>query len=217
MRDILHDLKERGALIIIISVQPVDSLVKCEGELRSRLNGLAVVRLNPPDYKARIEILKRLVKNNGMNFSEGDEDKLAGMVLERLTYDMRKLTEGAISDLENYTKMLDNPLIDGKAIVEIFGEQITNPRLNMYLVQEVVARRFGMTVSDLKLRRAECPAPWTIAIYLCSTVLRASVQDIALTFGVDVPTVNATLRSIAKHSESFFEDIGTIHEELASL
>lgn len=217
LRDILDDLKERGALVMVISVLPVDSLKKCEEELRSRLRGMMVIKLDPPDYQARAAILKRLVQERGLAFPAGREEESAMAILERLPYDMRKLTQSAVPTLENYVKAMGAIEVGEEAIAACFGEQRTNPRLNVGIIQEIVAKRFKITVRDLKLKRVECPYPWTIVVHLCQTMLGASIQDIAMTLEVDAAVVNAALKNIGKQDEDFFTGLGSIREELVSL
>ncbi len=216
-RDILDDLKDLHALVMVISELPVNGLINCEENIRSRLLGMVLVKLEPPDYQARTQILKRLLENKKILLPAEQAEKLVGMILERISYDMRELTEQAPAKLANYIKALDGAPVDEEMIIAVFGEQATNPRLTIGIIQEVVARKFKMTVRDLRLKRREYPVPWTIAVYLCSAVLRASAPDIALTFEVDVQTVHAALRGIGKRDGQFFEEIGDIQEQLASL
>lgn len=216
LRFILDDLRERGALVILISVRPVESFAKCEEELKSRLRAMAMIKMGPPDYQARIAILKRYAEERGIAFPEENGDKLMEMILERLPHDMRML-EGAISTIQEYLKAMGDVALDEEAITALFGEHRTNPRLSIAIVQDVVADNFGLSVRDLKLKRRECPMPWTAAVYLCQEMLHASVQDIALAFEVDAPTVNAALRSIGRHGERFFGDLATIREKLVSI
>lgn len=214
-RFILEDLRERGALILLISVRPVDSFTKCEEELKSRLRALGAIKMDPPDYQARIAILKRHAEKMGVVFPEQDGDKLAEMILERLSYGIRDL-EGAISALDDHIKSMEKPALDEAVIIACFGEHRTNPRLNITIIQDKVANYFNITVRDLKLNRRECPLPWTMAVYLCRDMLHADIQDIAMTFEVDAPTVSAALRSIGRHEGNFFRDARTIREELVS-
>lgn len=216
LRFTLDDLRERGALVILISVRPVESFTKCEEELKSRLRAMAMIKMGPPDYQARIAILGRYAEKRGIAFPAENGDKLMEMILERLPQDMRML-EGAIATLDNYVKAMGNATLDEAVITTLFGEHRTNPRLNIAIIQDVVANSFGLTVRDIKLKRRECPMPWTIAVYLCQEMLHAGIQDIALAFEVDAPTVSAALRSIGRCEEKFFGDLATIREKLVSI
>lgn len=122
LRDILEDLRAHGALVMIISVLPVDGLIKCEEELRSRLRGMMVVKLDSPDYQARAAILKRLIRERGFIFPENREDELIMAILERLPYDMRRLTQGTVPTLENYAKAIGSTEITEEIIAACFSE-----------------------------------------------------------------------------------------------
>lgn len=216
LRFILDDLQEQSALILLISVRSVDSFAKCEEELKSRLRAMAMIKMDPPDYQARIAILKRYARERGISFPDENGDKFLEMILERLPHDMRMLG-GAISTLDGYLKAMGDATLDEGVITTLFGEYRINPRLSIAIIQDVIASHFNLTVRDLKLKRQECPMPWEMAVYLCRDMLHASIQDVASAFEVDASAVNAVLRSISKHGEKFFGDSATIREKLVSI
>ncbi|RAI42935.1 helix-turn-helix domain-containing protein [Rhodoplanes roseus] len=216
---LLHVLDRRAALGRVTAAAIDRPTRELEGEQRllSRLAGALGVGLEPPDASLRraIVIMKLAAiaeRHSGFVLPSEVIDLVAG-ALRRGPRDL----EGALARLVLHQAVAGTPP-DRAAAERVIGEMAgaLRPPVRIDIIQQVVARRYGVTVTDMRSARrtAAVLRPRQMAMWLTRTMTPKSLPEIGRRFGGrDHTTV---LHAVEKYERLRRDDPG-VQAELDAL
>ncbi|NPV27969.1 MAG: chromosomal replication initiator protein DnaA [Firmicutes bacterium] len=175
-------LHEANKQLVISSDRPPKEIPTLEDRLRSRFEWGLLTDIQPPDLETRIAILRK--KAQLENLTVPNEVML--YIADKIHSNIREL-EGALIRVVAYAT-LHNREITTELAVEALKDIITaaQPKpVTVQLIQEVVARHFGLRLEDFKAKKRtrEVAFPRQIAMYLCRELTDLSLPQIGQAFG----------------------------------
>lgn len=176
-----NDLHQRQKQIVITSDQLPQDLVGLEERLKTRFSSGISVDLQCPDFETRVAILTKKAEISGFSLPID----VAQLLAERISTNVREL-EGALNRLyavssvqnEEISVRLAESVLD--SVVPKKTVTVTSDR-----IQEIVARRYSIGVSDLlgKRRTQNIAYARQVAMYLCRELTSSSFPEIGGLFG----------------------------------
>ena len=172
-----------------------------EERLRSRFEWGLIADLQPPDVETRIAILRKKSEEEGIAISEDVIQLLA----VNLKSNIREI-EGALIRLGAYASLTGQKITVDMA-KNILRDLLGGKRrvITTEDIQEAVASRFHLKISDLKSKRRTKTLvyPRQIAMFLCRTLTDASFPEIGRDFGgKDHTTIIHACKQMEKSQES---------------
>jgi len=175
----MDELLDRGKKILCTSSAYPKDIPRLSNELKSRLNGLMVAPIERPDFKTRMEIIKRKAQNENVRLPA----EIVEFLADRITGDVRQL-ESCLVGLIAKTNILGVP------ITLNFAQDITStmldrlPKITIDHIQQVVCDSYQISVGDLQSasRRKELAMARKIAMYLCRQYTSESLAAIGKSF-----------------------------------
>jgi chromosomal replication initiator protein len=176
----LDELMDRGKRILYTGNTFPKDIPKLTSELQSRLNGILVAPIGPPDFKTRREILRKKAQMENTNLPVEVIDFMA----ERVTGDIRQLESCLVG-------IIAKSNIQGIPVTLELARELTEtmldrlPKLTIDHIQQIVCSNFQISLEDLKSskRRKELAAARKIAMYLCRRYTTESLESIGRSFG----------------------------------
>ena len=192
-----NTLYEAQKQIVLSSDRFPKEMPSMEERLRSRFEWGLTADLQQPDVETRIAILRKKSEEEGIAIG----DEVVQLLAESLKNNIREL-EGALIRLGAYVT-LTGRTISIELAKNILPDLLGRKRkiITMEDVQEVVARRFQMKVSELKSKRRTkmLVYPRQIAMFLSRELTDASFPEIGREFGgKDHTTIIHACRQIEK-------------------
>jgi len=201
-------LHESGAQIVLTADRMPADLEALAGRLRDRFEWGLTVPLEPPNLATRLTVLRRLVREAGVEIA--DRDALSALA-ERVDANVRQL-HGALTRAIAQSSLRSTP-IDPELIADIFGGPSPGPRATPTIdaVQAAVAERAGIAVAELSgpSRSARPLRARQLAIYLSRELTASSLPEIGRAFGRDHSTV---LNSVRRFERRLGEEPGLERE-----
>jgi chromosomal replication initiator protein len=175
----LDELMDRGKKVLCTgSFYPKD-IPKLTNELQSRLSGFLVAPIQRPDFKTRLEIIKRKTCYENVTIPAEVMEFLA----DRITSDVRQL-ESCIVGIIAKTNILGVPisLHLAQEVTQTMLDYL--PKISVSNIQEVVCDSFQISLEELhsKSRRKEIATARKIAMYLCRQYTTQSLVSIGQAF-----------------------------------
>jgi len=175
-----NDLHSHGRQIVATSDIPPRE-INLDERLRNRFEWGLVADIGRPDYETRLAILKRKAAEE----SRAVSDDVLEFLARTFTHNVREL-EGSLVKIFALSSILDREItldLAKEALRDILKAQ-TRP-VSIELIQEVVAQRFNLKLSDMKARkRTDAVAfPRQIAMHLSRELTPASLPEIGSAFG----------------------------------
>jgi len=172
-----------------------------EERLRSRFEWGLIADLQPPDVETRIAILRKKSEEEGIAISEDVIQLLAA----NLKSNIREI-EGALIRLGAYASLTGQKITVDMA-KNILRDLLGGKRrvITTEDIQEAVASRFHLKISDLKSKRRTKTLvyPRQIAMFLCRTLTDASFPEIGRDFGgKDHTTIIHACKQMEKSQEA---------------
>ncbi|WP_447969928.1 chromosomal replication initiator protein DnaA [Nitrospira sp. M1] len=196
-----NSLYEARKQIVLSSDRFPKEMPSMEERLRSRFEWGLIADLQQPDVETRIAILRKKSEEEGVGISEDVIQLLAA----NLKSNIREI-EGALIRLGAYASLT------GQAITVEMAKNVLRDLLggkrNVITVediQEIVATRFHVKVSDLKSKRRTKTLvhPRQVAMFLSRELTDASFPEIGRAFGgKDHTTIIHACKQIQKSLES---------------
>jgi chromosomal replication initiator protein len=140
-----------------------------------------VVRIDPPNYATRCEILRSITQRNGMHLS----DEVVTWIARRVTQNVREL-EGAITRIAAHIKMTGRPA-DVAMATEALGDldrQLVAPVKPENILQSVCTY-FGLEHKDLMSGRRQrtISLARSVAMFLVRKTAKLSFPEIGMRMG----------------------------------
>ena len=207
-----NSLYEAGKQIVLSSDRFPKEMPSMEERLRSRFEWGLIADLQQPDVETRIAILRKKSEEEGIAINEDVIQLLAA----NLKSNIREI-EGALIRLGAYASLT------GQQITVVMAKNILRDLLGSKRkvittedIQEAVANRFHVKISDLKSKRRTKTLvyPRQIAMFLCRDLTDASFPEIGRDFGGKDHT---TIIHACKQMKKFQETDSTLRSTLESL
>ena len=192
-----NTLYEDRKQIVLSSDRFPKEMPSMEERLRSRFEWGLIADLQPPDLETRIAILRKKSEDEGIAIG----DEVIQLVAENLKSNIREL-EGALIRLGAYAT-LTGKIITTEMAKTILRDLLGHKRKFITLedIQEVVANRFNIKISELKSKRRTKTLvyPRQIAMFLSRELTASSFPEIGREFGgKDHTTIIHACRQIEK-------------------
>ncbi len=175
----LDELMDRGKKVLCTgSFYPKD-IPKLTNELQSRLSGFLVAPIERPDFKTRLEIIRRKTCYENVTIPVEVMEFLA----DRITSDVRQL-ESCIVGIIAKTNILGVP-VSLRLAQEVTQTMLDYlPKISVGNIQQVVCDSFQISLEELnsKSRRKEIATARKIAMYLCRQYTTQSLVSIGQSF-----------------------------------
>jgi len=173
----LHDAQKQ---IILSCDRPPMEIDQLDDRLRSRFDWGLTADIQSPDYETRLAILRKKIQLESIVI----DDEILSLIATNIDSNIRQL-EGIINKLIAKATLIETPItieMAQKAIDDIKGETKV---ISSDYIQDIIAKYFNITVSDLKgqKRSADVTFPRQIAMYLCRNVAQMSMPQIGRDFG----------------------------------
>jgi chromosomal replication initiator protein len=206
-----NSLYEARKQIVVSSDRYPKDMPDMEERLRSRLEWGLVADIQPYSLEARIAILRDKADREGIVLP----DDVALFVATNIKANIREL-EGSLIRLGAYAS-LTGQAIALEMAQNVLKELITEKKrvISLEAVQEIVAAKFHLKVSDMKSKRRTKALvyPRQIAMFLCREITQQSYPEIARHFGgKDHTTVMHACKQIEKAKLSDPGMLGTLEE-----
>jgi chromosomal replication initiator protein len=180
-----NDLYEDNKQIIISSDRSPDDLKLLEDRLITRFNWGLKVNIFPPDYKLRLDIIKKKLgtREQGKPISNDVLEYIAN----NFQADVRQL-EGALTRIYAYATMFNVKEINLEVAVEALKDYLNKSisiKNDIHKIMKVVADYYKINVEELKAknRSAKIALPRQIAMYLARILTDESYPRIGMEFG----------------------------------
>ncbi len=196
-----NTLYEAHKQIVLSSDRSPKEIANTEERLQSRFGCGLIADLQPPDVETRIAILRKKSDDEGIALPE----EVIQFLATNMKSNIREL-EGSLVRLGAYTSLTGQPIALDMAknvLKDLIGEK--KKIIAMDDIEEIVAARFHVKISDMKSRRRSKTLvhPRQIAMYLCRELTDASFPEIGRHFGgKDHTTIIHACKQIAKAKEA---------------
>ena len=219
---IYQEMINKGKRIIITSDRQPTELRGLEDRLITRFTQGLTVKIDDPDKKTCIEILKRKIKESGLDINKID-DAVIDFFADNFSKNVREL-EGAINRLIFYVAGMDNiDEITLDVAIEVIGSlkggNAAAAQLSEQKIINVVADYYNVSPSELtgKTRTGQIALARHIAMYLIRKHLDIPLKKIGETFGgKDHTTVMSGISKVEKELKTD-EQLKQAIEELEKL
>lgn len=183
-----NDLYNAGKQIVITSDKPPREIKHLEDRLVSRFNYGIIADISRPDYETRVAILQKKLEDLGAII----DNSILSYIAHEIDTNIRDL-EGALSTAIAYAKSDGRIEVSMEDAIKGVGTRVKNQKkkLNIGDIQQAVANRYNIKLSDLKgkSRKKEIVNPRQIAMFICRELLDDSLVTIANAFDRDHTTV----------------------------
>jgi chromosomal replication initiator protein len=175
----LDELMDRGKKILCTGSAYPKDIPRLSTELRSRLGGLLVAPIDPPDFETRVKIINRKASCEGVRLPADVVEYLA----HRITGDIRSLESCLVG-------MLAKRSILGVPITLQLAREVTQamltslPKITIELIQRVVCESFLVSREELvsSSRRKEIALARKVGMYLSREYTKESLAAIGKAF-----------------------------------
>lgn len=191
----LDELLDRGKKVVCTGHLYPKDIPKLSSELQSRLSGFLVAPIDRPDFKTRMEIIKRKVRSEGICFS----GEVIEFLADRITSDVRQL-ESCIVGIVAKSNLLNVPVSLSLA-QEVTRTMLDHlPKITVKHIQEVISESFQVSIEDLnsRSRHKEIATARKIAMYLCRHYTSQSLASIGQSFNRSHSSVLYAVNDLSK-------------------
>ena len=204
-----NSLYEARKQIVISSDRFPKEMPSMEERLRSRFEWGLIADLQQPDVETRIAILRKKSDEEGIIIG----DEVVQLLAANLKSNVREI-EGALIRLGAYSSLTGQAItveLTKTVLRDLLGAK--RKVITIEDIQEAVANRFHVKVSDLKSKRRTKTLvhPRQIAMFLCRELTNSSFPEIGRDFGgKDHTTIIHACKQVQKSQENDDALKGTI-------
>ena len=177
-----NELYQSQKQIVLTADRYPSEMKGLQDRLLSRFQSGLVVDIQPPDYEIRVAILMEKAEQNGIELPF----EIIEFIATHIKSNIRDL-EGTIIRILAKSSLM-NQDIDFNLAKEVVKERTGNkfePGLNQESIIEQVSEAFGIKHKEIvgKSRKMEIVQARQVAMYLCRSILNASLSSIGISFG----------------------------------
>lgn len=178
---LFNQLHQGGKQLVLTSDKAPVELEGLEERLLSRFKWGLAADLQEPDFKTRIEILKRKTYQDGITIT----DEVLEYIASHITNNIRELEGALISLLAQST--LNRKEITMELAKQMIDKLVKNSKreISIDYIQKVVCNYFSMTVDKLnsKTRKREVVQARQIAMFFAKNMTKSSLASIGSNIG----------------------------------
>ncbi|RUM87989.1 MAG: chromosomal replication initiator protein DnaA [Thermodesulfatator sp.] len=191
----LDHLYEEEKVVVFTALRRPHELSHLDASLRSRLAAGMIVRINPPDYETRKNIIRRKAQRQGQRLPEEVVEFLA----RRLRGDIRRI-ESAVVGLIARASLLREPVsltLARELVAEIAPPQDPD---RVELIIQTVCRAFHVDPEELysRSRKKRVSEPRQVAMFFLRKFTSQSLTAIGERFQRDHATVVYALHAVER-------------------
>ena len=191
----LDSLFEAGKRIIFSSCYLPGDIPKINDKLRSRLSCSLISRIESPNFRTRVRILRKKALSNGYQVPDNIIEYLAG----ELTEDIRQLESG-LNGVAAKSSLLGAP-IDlnlSESVVKNMVRQ--RKKITIEAIKKMVCKYYNCSLKDMvsRSRKQHLVRPRQMAIYLSRRYTDAPLQSIGKAFNRYHATALHSIHSIER-------------------
>ncbi len=180
-----NELHTKNKQIIITSDRSPDDLKRLEERLITRFSWGLMVKITPPNFDLRLEIINKKIEAHNLNDEFPTEVK--EYIASNCTSDIRRL-EGALTRVIAYATMMNESKITNELAIDSLKDYFGNcvgAKNKIEQVLQTVAAHYNISVDDMKSkkRKESIAIPRQIAMYICRTIYDEKLTKIGLAFG----------------------------------
>lgn len=194
----LDELMDRGKRILYTGNTYPKDIPKLSNELQSRLNGILVAPIGPPDFTTRLEIIRKKALAENAHLPQ----EVIQFMAERVTGDIRQL-ESCLVGIMAKTNILGVPItLDlAREVTETMLDRL--PKLTIEHIQRIVCCAFQVSPDELKSskRRKELSAARKVGMLLCRRYTTESLESIGKSFMRSHSSVLYAINDLTKQME----------------
>ena len=212
---IFNTLYEKNGQIVFSSDKPPKYIPGLEDRLRSRFEGGMMVDISPPEFEARLAILKNKAESKGLLIS----DEILEIIASSIQENIREL-EGALMMVVGQSR-IKGRLLNANEVKNLLKKNIKPIKtLTISQVIKTICDFYNIEEKDLfeKTRKKEVVKPRQIAMFLMREDLSLSYPYVGQKFGqMDHTTIIYAYRKIKdnlKKDEKLSQEIDTIRNLL---
>jgi len=212
---IFNTLYEKNGQIVFSSDKPPKYIPGLEDRLRSRFEGGMMVDISPPEFEARLAILKNKAESKGLLVS----DEILEIIASSIQENIREL-EGALMMVVGQSR-IKGRLLNANEVKNLLKKNIKPIKtLTISQVIKTICDFYNIEEKDLfeKTRKKEVVKPRQIAMFLMREDLSLSYPYVGQKFGqMDHTTIIYAYRKIKdnlKKDEKLSQEIDTIRNLL---
>jgi len=210
---LFNALYEANKQIVFSSDRSPKAIPELEDRLRSRFEGGMIADISPPEYEARMAILKAKTSQKDIILA----DEIIDYIAKNIQSNIREL-EGALQSIIAQSKLL-NKNLNPQEIKELLQKNIkTRKKITIIHLIKTVANYYNISEKDIfeQTRKKQIVVPRQIAMYLLREDFNTSYPYIGEKFGgKDHTTVIHAYEKISndiKSNEKIRDDIRQIRE-----
>lgn len=191
----LESLMNANKKIIYSSSYLPSDIPKLNDKLKSRLSCGLISKIDAPDYKTRLRILKKTAASSGCSISEEVFQYLAS----ELTEDVRQLKSGFIGVAAQASLLgSDVDLTLARSVVK--NIVASRERITLDSIKRLVCKYYNVSLADLTSpsRRQTIVRPRQVAMYLSRQYTNHSLQTIGKSFNRYHATTLYALKAVEK-------------------
>ncbi len=166
--------------VVISSDRLPKEIPTLEERLRSRFEWGLIADIQPPDFETRVAILRKKAQSDQLDVP----DDVLSFIASKIDSNIREL-EGALIRLVAFLSLHAEPCTVAMAD-RVLRSILPKPKLlTVRLIQEEVARRYRVPVTDLTgaSRSRSVSLPRQVAMYLCRSLTDTSLPRLGEAFG----------------------------------
>lgn len=212
-----NTLYQNNKHIIMTSDKMPKEIPAIEERLRSRFESGLTADIQSPDLETRIAILRKKKMLENLDI---DEEVLT-FIAKSIKSNVREL-EGAMVRVIAHASLMDSEMSieTCSEILKAISSERPKKRVTAEMIQETVAKKYGITVEDLhsNKRNREIALPRQIAMYLTRELTEISFPKIGTSFGgKDHTTVihaHTKIEKEMRHNPEFKKEVHRLSEEI---
>ena len=212
----LDSLFEAGKRIIFSSCYLPGDIPKLNDELRSRLSGSLISKIEPPNFRTRVRILRKKALSKGYQIPDSIIEYLAG----ELTEDIRQLESG-LNGVAAKSSLLGSPI--DMSLTESVVKNMVHQRkkITIEAIKKMVCKYYNCSLNEMvsRSRKQNLVRPRQMAIYLSRRYTDAPLQSIGKAFNRYHATALHSIHCIEqglKESSVIQKQVEFFHQKLES-
>lgn len=194
----LDELMDRGKKVLCTGNAHPRDIPKLSSALQSRLSGILVAAIDPPDFQTRMEIIRRKSQSDGVKVPE----HVAEFLANRINGDIRQL-ESSLVGIIAKSSILKVPIT--VELAEDVSQMMLDrlPKISIDRVQQTICEIFQIS-RDLLVsnsRKKELALARKIGMYLCRQYTSESLECIGRAFNRSHSSAVYAVQAIGKEME----------------
>ena len=201
-------LYNKGKQIVITSDRVPKDIPKLTAALCSRFEMGLMLELTPPDLETRFEIIKKIAKDNDLDF----EEKALLYIAQNFSKNVREL-EGAFTKVCAFAEITEQPLTL-KLAKDVLKCNSNENEISFDKIARVTSSYFDVNIDDIKgtARGQKVAMARHLSIFMCREITNQSFENIAEYYNKKHTTIMYAYEKVKKDKESNREIATAIRE-----